>query len=385
MSSLYIHIPFCERKCLYCDFYSVESTDLAEDFLAALSREITLRQANGDHLAFETIFFGGGTPSLLTPRQLESILSRLHAAFRIAPHAEVTFETNPGTVTDEKLRAFRSLGVNRLSLGIQSFHDPELRFLGRIHNSAEAVRCIELARSAGFDNVGIDLIYSVPGQTLADWEDNLRTAATLQPRHIAAYSLVVEDNTPLARKVEIGEVRVNSADLEARMYERTMEILSDRGYGHYEVSNYAIAGFHCRHNCAYWSHEDYLGFGPSAHSFSKEANGQTGKRWWNVSDLMTYMDRVTSGALPGASEEHIGQREMTRERIFLGLRSSGVDLERLRRELGYDLEGQQGGMLRWLVREKLAQMEGPILKLTPQGYVLCDEICRRLLQQVVGP
>jgi oxygen-independent coproporphyrinogen-3 oxidase len=384
LTSLYVHIPFCERKCLYCDFYSVQNTALAEDFLTALTREIALRQAVADPVTFETVFFGGGTPSLLTPRQLELILSRLHAAFQVAPDAEVTLETNPGTVTEDKLRTFRTLGVNRLSIGIQSFHDPDLIFLGRIHNREEALRCLDLAGTAGFDNVSIDLIYSIPGQTLLDWEDNLRTAVHLVPQHIAAYSLIVEDNTPLARMVETGEVRANSPDLEARMYERTIEVLSGHGYEHYEVSNYALAGFRCRHNCAYWSHEDYLGLGPSAHSFRQDEKARTGTRWWNVAELATYVDRLSSGALPVASEECIGLHEMINERIFLGLRSSGLDLARLRIELGYDLAAEQGGMLRWLVEEKLAHFEGPTLKFTPQGYVLCDEICRRLLQHV-GP
>jgi oxygen-independent coproporphyrinogen-3 oxidase len=362
----------------------VENSGLAEVFLTALTREIALRQAVADRATFETVFFGGGTPSLLTPRQLELILSRIRAAFQVTADVEVTLETNPGTVTEDKLRTFRTLGVNRLSIGIQSFHDPDLKFLGRIHTREEALRCLDLAGAAGFNNVGIDLIYSIPGQTLLDWENNLRIAADLAPQHIAAYSLIVEDNTPLARMVETGEVRANPSDLEARMYERTMEVLSGHGYEHYEVSNYALAGFRCRHNCAYWSHENYLGLGPSAHSFWQDEKAETGTRWWNVAELAAYVDCLNSGALPVASEESVGVREMINERIFLGLRSGGLDLVRLRMELGYDLAAREDGMLGWLVEEKLVQFEGPTLKLTPQGYVLCDEICRRLLQHV-GP
>lgn len=385
MTSLYVHIPFCERKCLYCDFYSVEDAELMEDFLGALTREISLRRTGIGQVTFETLFFGGGTPSLLAPRQLESILSRLHAAFRIAPNAEVTLETNPGTVTEEKLRAYRALGVNRLSIGIQSFHDSELRTLGRIHDRAEALHAIDLARSAGFDNLGLDLIYSIPDQTLSAWEDSLTSATRLAPQHIAAYSLIVEEQTPMARRVASGEVRVNPPDLEARMYERTMERLDACGYQHYEVSNYALPGFHSRHNSACWSHENYLGFGPSAHSFWKADDGKRGRRWWNVSDLPGYLDRLCGERLPVASEEHINPREMIGERIFLGLRSGGIRLKRLRLDFGYDLEDRQGGEVHALLDEGMACLDGGLLRLTSKGYTLCDEICSRFLAGVRFP
>jgi oxygen-independent coproporphyrinogen-3 oxidase len=380
LASLYVHIPFCERKCPYCDFYSVEDTGRAEDFLGALGQEIAHRGGRGVGVSFETIFFGGGTPSLLTPGQVERILSYLHTAFRIAPEAEVTLEANPGTVTDKKLRWFRSLGVNRLSIGIQSFHDHELKALGRIHDQAEALRCFDEGRAAGFDNISIDLIYSIPGQTLAAWEDNLRTAVDLTPRHIAAYSLIVEEGTPLARMVEAGEVRMNSADREAEMYERAMELLGASGYEHYEVSNYALPGFRCRHNGNYWSHENYLGFGPSAHSFWKESDRTSGRRWWNVADLSTYVDRLKNGVLPVESEEQVGPKQMLNERIFLGLRSSGLDLARLRADLGYGLTARQECEVQWLLDENMAVLDSGVLRLTSKGFLLCDEICSTLLQ-----
>jgi oxygen-independent coproporphyrinogen-3 oxidase len=184
LASLYIHIPFCERKCLYCDFYSVANAESVEDFLAALRSEIVLRADRFGSASYETIFFGGGTPSLLTPRQIGSVLACLHANFRITSSAEITLEANPGTVTQASLAAFRSLGVNRLSVGIQSFHDHELAFLGRIHDRAEAFRCVDWSRTAGFENIGLDLIYSIPGQTLNQWEENLRTAMDVAPRTV---------------------------------------------------------------------------------------------------------------------------------------------------------------------------------------------------------
>lgn len=379
MTSLYVHIPFCERKCLYCDFYSVTDTERVEEFLAALMREISLQKDHSDGVTFETIFFGGGTPSLLAPAQVEKILSHLHAAFRITPDAEVTLEANPGTVTGETLRAFRFLGINRLSIGVQSFHDHELKALGRIHDRAEAFRCIDHARAAGFNNISLDLIYSIPGQTLAEWEDNLRTTVDLAPQHIAAYSLIIEEGTPLAGMVRAGEARMNSTDLEAEMYERAMELLGAHGYEHYEVSNYALPGFRCRHNGNYWSHVDYLGFGPSAHSFSKGSDGTSGRRWWNVADLSVYLERLKGGILPAESEEQVGPKEMLNERIFLGLRSSGIDLARLRRDFGYDLQAQQGGTVQWLLEEQMVLLNRDTLRLTTKGFLLCDEICGRLL------
>jgi oxygen-independent coproporphyrinogen III oxidase len=379
VSSLYVHIPFCERKCLYCDFYSVETSELLEDFLKALAGEISLRRTEAGPITFETLFFGGGTPSLLTPRQLESILSRLHAAYRIAPDAEVTLETNPGTVTEEKLRAYRALGINRLSVGIQSFHDAELGLLGRIHDRAEAFRCLDLARRVGFDNFGLDLIYSIPGQTLAQWEDNLATAARLAPQHVSAYSLIVEEQTPIACSVASGELRVNPTDLEARMYERTMEVLRGHGYDHYEVSSYALPGFQCRHNCACWSHEDYLGFGPSAHSFRKAGDGQSGRRWWNTSNLATYLERLGWGVLPVGGEEQVGPRAMLAERILLGLRSGGLDVASLGKDFRFDPDARSEGLLDKMIADGMAVFREGRLRLTPKGFLVCDEICRRLV------
>jgi oxygen-independent coproporphyrinogen-3 oxidase len=360
----------------------VTDTDAVEDYLAALSREILLRRDRFGSASYATIFLGGGTPSLLAPRQIEAVLTNLRATFQIAPGAEVTLEVNPGTVTRESLAAFRALGVNRLSVGIQSFHARELAFLGRVHDRAEAFRCMDWSRAAGFENVGMDLIYSVPGQTLRQWEENLRTAVDLAPQHIAAYSLIVEDRTPLARMVEVGAVHRNPADQEAVMYERTTDLLGAHGYEQYEVSNYARPGFRCRHNCAYWSHEDYLGFGPSAHSFWKTAEPRRGRRWWNVSDLSAYTDLLSHGVLPVASKEDLGPRELVHERILLGLRSGGLDLARLSADLAYDLPHRQERMMRWLIEEGLALQDEQRLRLTRKGSMLCDEISIRLARDV---
>ena len=252
MASIYLHIPFCEHKCLYCDFYSIAPAESQEDFsaltdsfLQALSTEIDLRaQESRENVAYETIFFGGGTPSLLSPKQIETILNQLAARFTISPNAEITLETNPGTVDREKLKAFRSAGINRLSIGIQSFHDDDLKFLTRIHSSDEAKQCVRDAQAEGFNNINLDLIFSLPHQTPERWLSNLEQAVQLSPQHLSCYSLIVEPNTPLYRMVETKQVTLLDTEHDAALYEQTMDFFAAHDYEHYEVSNFALPGFH---------------------------------------------------------------------------------------------------------------------------------------------
>lgn len=377
MGSLYIHIPFCERKCVYCDFYSVESLHHTSEFLEALRAEIALAGTGAPDEEIGTVYFGGGTPSLLTPSQLESVLRALHATFRISPHAEVTLETNPGTVTRDRIREFRRLGVNRLSIGIQSFFEDELKFLGRIHSVDEAVECVRSAQAVGFDNVSIDLIYSLPGQRRERWEENLGQAAALSPAHVSAYSLIVEEGTPLARMVASGQVRTSSTDDEAELYACTMDFMDRSGFEHYEVSNYASPGYRSRHNMAYWSHENYLGFGPSAHSFRRSAGHCS--RWANVSNISSYLERLRNHELPIVFEEKVQGDQLVNERIFLGLRSTGLGLGRLRSEFGIDIAILRAPILHGLLEEGLALIRDEVLCLTSRGFLLCDEIAGRLM------
>jgi oxygen-independent coproporphyrinogen-3 oxidase len=379
VSSLYLHIPFCERKCIYCDFYSVETLSQTLPFLSALRAEIDLYASYAGEEEVKSMYFGGGTPSLLDPDQIEAILGQLQSLFRISHGAEVTVETNPGTVTRQKLLAYRRLGVNRLSIGIQSFHERDLQFLGRIHNSDQAVRCISDARAAGFDNVSIDLIYSLPGQTPDAWHDNLRRAVEFEPEHVSAYTLIVEDNTPLAHMVATGLVTPNPVGAEAELYAMTIEFMESSGFDHYEVSNYARAGFHSRHNSAYWTHANYLGFGPSAHSFWKGSGASRGRRWANIANVSTYIERSLKHELPVVFEEAVTPNELVNERIFLGLRSTGLDFVNLRKEFGVDLLADRSAIVRGMVEERLANIENGLLRLTPKGFLLCDEIAGRLM------
>ena len=372
MRSLYLHIPFCEKKCLYCDFYSIENRSMTGRFLDALVLEIARAGEGHRGREVDTVFFGGGTPSLLKPAELERLLEAARASFRLSAGAEITVETNPGTVTSDTLRAYRACGVNRLSIGIQSFDAAELRFLDRIHDAPQGTACVRAAREAGFDNISVDLIFALPGQLLSTWEGTLRSAVALAPEHISAYNLIVEPNTPLFRLVEEGTVTPAGRDEEAGLYERTMELLGAAGYEQYEVSNFARPGFRCRHNANYWSHGGYLGFGPSAHSFLPIEGGREGRRWWNVSNLVNYLERIEGGLSPAAGEETLSGRQLRNERVFLGLRGSGL-------EVGELMEGDGEAVLRDLTAHGLAIVEGGMVRLTPRGYLLCDEISAKLM------
>jgi oxygen-independent coproporphyrinogen III oxidase len=388
MASLYLHIPFCEHKCIYCDFYSiapgeglVRSELPTGRFLEALKKEIELRApAAGKGTSYETVFFGGGTPSLLSPKELGGIVEHLVKHFSIARDAEITVETNPGTVNRQKLEEFRSLGINRLSIGVQSFHDDDLKFLTRIHSSQEAKQCVHDAFASGFDNVSLDLIFSLPSQTQDRWVSNLDQAMALHPTHISCYSLIVEANTPLVRMVESKQVSLLDTEDDAALYETTISYLNGHGYEQYEVSNFAKPGFKSRHNKSYWEHTDYVGFGPSAHSFIAIGNHAGGpERSWNVANLSTYCSQLEMGQLPVTGMEHLTDDQLREEEIFLGLRSEGIDLSRFRTRFGKDFITEHEMKVKELLESSLAVVENGRLRLTAKGYPLCDEICTSFL------
>ncbi len=366
----YVHIPFCERKCIYCDFYSIESRGGYERFLAALEKEITSRapQLQAD-TPLSSIFFGGGTPSLLSGGQLARILDTLHSAFRISSGAEVTVECNPGTVSHEKLVAYRHAGVNRLSFGVQSFHDTDLALLSRIHTSDEAVSAIQTARLAGFENINLDLMFSLPGQTPERWLYNLECARELGTTHISCYSLTVEQGTPLAVMVGKGEVRMPVQESDAELFAMTMETLAGWGFRQYEISNYALPGFECRHNLGYWRLDDYVGFGPSAHGTWKD------RRSWNLSNVTQYIDAVERGGTAIAGGEDLTPEMRMKEYLYLRLRSEGIDLEEYRRLFGVDfLSGREDEIEKYVQLGMLAA-DGRTLRLTREGMQFGDEIC----------
>jgi oxygen-independent coproporphyrinogen-3 oxidase len=378
VSSLYFHIPFCERKCIYCDFYSIETLSPLEQFLKALEIEIELQeQFHGE--TFETIFFGGGTPSLLSPSQVEKIFHVIYQYFSITSDAEITLEANPETVDEEKLKSYRSIGINRISFGVQSFFDDDLQFLSRIHNSEKAKESIQLARHVGFDNLNLDLIFALPNQTLERWEKNLEQAIELEPTHISAYSLIVEQKTPLNRLVSSNQVRMVSNEADADMYELTMEFLEQNDFEHYEVSNYGKKGFHCQHNKNYWNHSNYLSFGPSAHSFWQ--NGIS-KRWSNISNLSTYTQKLFENQLPFSFEEELTKKQLFEETIMLGLRSEGIDLEKIKNVFLMDLLEEHNDFVAELFSNDFIFFDKTKLCLTRKGFLLCEEIIKNFLTKV---
>jgi oxygen-independent coproporphyrinogen-3 oxidase len=320
---LYVHVPFCQSKCPYCDFYSITDLSLIQDWPAALEKEAVLyRDQFG---VFDTLYLGGGTPSLLSPGQLEAMLTALRQHFLFSSDAEITLEANPDDLSREKLAAYRDLGVNRLSVGVQSFNDQDLAFLGRRHTARQAVQALEWARTAGFDNLSLDLMYALPGQTKGGWRQTLETALSFQPEHLSCYQLTVEGCTPLAARQARGEFQAAGEESEGALFLLTSEFLADRGYLHYEISNFAQGEENCcRHNPKYWQHIPYLGLGPGAHSF------KDGLRWWNYSDLKRYSTALAAGAAPVAGRESLTPEQLRLETLYLGFRTRrGVALEDL--------------------------------------------------------
>ena len=279
MASIYLHIPFCKQRCIYCDFYFVTTHRSTVPFVNALNKEI-MHQAQfyGSAEPIDTIYFGGGTPSLLTVEQVHSILETVSSCYDTSPVREITFELNPDDVDITYLTALRNTGVNRLSIGVQSFFDDDLQWMHRAHSSEQARNILEWAYAAGFDNFSVDLIFGLPTQSFSTWVDNLGLLVGFRPAHISTYSLTVEPRTPLYKRVQHNKEHVVSDEMMARLYRETMQILLGEGYEHYEVSSFALPGFRSMHNQSYWAHNNYLGFGPSAHSFWAGATGEA-LRW----------------------------------------------------------------------------------------------------------
>jgi oxygen-independent coproporphyrinogen-3 oxidase len=376
---LYIHVPFCERKCPYCDFNTYAGLQrLYAPYARALAREITLAGEALSHPPARTVFFGGGTPTVLPTELLGEILEAVRRAFALLPDAEITAEANPGTVDRARFAGLRALGVNRLSMGAQSFHDDELRFLGRIHSAEDVERAFAAARAAGFDNVNLDLIYGLPGQPVDKWRRTLAQAVALEPEHISCYALTVEAGTPLARWVEEGRVPPPDDDLAADLYEEAEASLAAAGYEHYEISNWARqaeADYRAQHNLIYWRNEPYLGFGAGAHS------SLGGRRWWNVRAPEAYIRRLDSGKGVTEGEETIDETLAMGETMMLGLRlvQEGVSHEGFAKRHGRDLEEVYADELQELERWGLIERSRARVRLTRRGRLLGNQVFQRFL------
>ena len=375
-----MHVPFClAKKCLYCDFVSVPySRSLSERYLAALSKEMSLIAAEKfamekeNKMALRTLFIGGGTPTALEAGQLEKLLGSIRKNFTFHPGAEITIEVNPATAGLEKFRLLLEEGVNRVSIGVQSFSGTELDILGRLHTSRDALNAVRMAKEAGFKdkNISIDLIYGIPGQTAGDWRRTLEAALALGLRHISAYELTLEDNTPISGLVKNGALRMPEEDEALRQYFLAEQMLGKAGFIHYEVSNYALAGHESLHNMNYWRRGEYLGLGAAAHSFIE------GKRWKNTDDIARYIDLLEKNLLPVEEVSELNAVEEKQEFVFLGLRT----LEGISISTGESLFGpDMGRAADPLVKEGLLEISKGRLPATRAGFPLLDGIILRLL------
>ncbi|MEP7075867.1 MAG: radical SAM family heme chaperone HemW [Acidobacteriota bacterium] len=367
-AGVYLHIPFCRSRCSYCDFATdvYKSDEAVQRYVAAICKEITRHENTRPENRVDTIYFGGGTPSLLNADQVESILISVRSRFDISLGAEVTMEMNPATVTPETLRDYRLLGINRASFGVQTFNDRALKLLARGHDAADARQTFSMLRDAGFDNVSFDLIGGLPGQTLEDWKTNLAEAIKLSPEHLSLYLLEIHEGTPLAEQVRSGRQPRPDEDLAAEMYETMLDKLAVAGYEQYEISNFSRHGFESRHNSKYWRLEPVFGLGVSAHSFDGV------QRYANERDTAKYVSMI----------ENFGSAEITRENIdaasefvFLGLRlESGIDLSDYWERFGTNLEDVFCTELRELSDSGLIEIDSRQLRLSRKGKLFSNEV-----------
>jgi oxygen-independent coproporphyrinogen-3 oxidase len=368
-NSLYLHIPFCTKKCFYCDFYSLEKSGLKDEFTDLLCREIRLTIAElNEKPVIDTIFFGGGTPSLLTTEQFRKIFATIHELCIVTPDAEITVECNPGTIDRQYLIGIKKLGVNRLSFGVQSFVESELEFLQRIHSPEEAENAVIYAREAGFDNISIDLMFAVPGQTLESLEYSIEKAIALGTDHISAYSLIYEPGTPLFKELKMGRINPTDEDTDYMFFRLVSEKFISAGYEHYEISNYAQKGKKCKHNFKYWYGGEYFGFGPSAHGFIR------GRRYWDFRNLNKYIELLSNNILPVENSEIPEKKERISETIMLGLRAEGIDKGNFKADFGFNITEASFQLINDLKKRGLIAENANNISLTEEGYFLCDEI-----------
>ncbi len=367
-AGLYIHIPFCQSKCAYCNFYSITSVNLMPQFVAGLVNEIKLYQRQFD--AFDTVYIGGGTPSLLSSGQLSDILSTINKFHKLDKETEITMEVNPGDVSVEYFKSLLSLGINRLNIGVQSFDDKILRFLGRRHSANEARQAIRHARAAGFKNLGIDLIYGVYGQSINLWKKTLAQALPFRPEHLSCYELTLEASAPLYKRYLEKKIKKLNEKQQKKFFFTTAEELGKAGYIHYEVSNFARKNnFKSRHNMKYWRHTPYLGLGPAAHSFFEN------RRWCNVKSVKDYLNNVPQGISPVESEEILTAEQLKLETLFLALRTKdGIDLRAYQKRFRTDLLEEKKMVIESLINSKLLELKKGFLRPTLAGMAVADSL-----------
>ena len=365
---LYLHIPFCYERCNYCAFYSeLYERNMFNAFLDALMAEINLRSDETKESVVDSVFIGGGTPSLLSGNDIEKIIKCIKGNFTLSHSSEITVESNPESLTKEFASAALNYGVNRISIGVQSLSDEELKTLGRIHTSQDALRAINVAREFGFENIGIDLIFGIPGQTLERWMETLKNIVQSGVKHISTYSLTYEEGTKLSRSIEEKKIIPPCDEVVSRMYLYSKDYLESMEFTHYEISNFALPGFQCRSHLNTWNGGVYMGFGPSAHSFDGS------KRSWNASDLKVYMEALNKGNIPLGGSERLNDRDKVLEKILLGFRQvpTGVPVRVLKELSEEDLDVFISEGLLEIYEQNCKE---PHARLTREGLLLADSI-----------
>ena len=373
MAGIYIHIPFCKRRCIYCDFFSTTQSEKKPAYVHALCQELDMRKDYLEGEYIETIYLGGGTPSQLSQEELEEIFSTLYNIYKVKEDAEITLEANPDDLTPEYVHMLRSLPINRISMGIQTFQEETLKLLHRRHTARQAIEAFQRCREAGFQNISIDLMYGLPGETLDTWKQDLQQAIALRPEHISAYHLIYEEGTALWKLKEQHQVEEADEDLSVTLFRTLIDELTRAGYEHYEISNFCLPGLHSRHNSSYWTGKKYLGCGPSAHSF----NGTS--RQWNVASLDKYIHAIQQGKLDYEIEE-LDIYTRYNDFVITAIRTHwGMSLSQLRSTYGEELYRYCLRMAKPHLAQGVLEMKEDTLKLTKEGIFISDGIMSDLL------
>jgi len=372
MAGIYLHIPFCKQACHYCDFHFSTSLNRVGGVVAAMKKEIALQSEYLEGKPVKSIYFGGGTPSLLDPKHIDALIDLIHHKYNVTSQAEITIEVNPDDITKDLLRAYKKAGVNRLSIGVQSFLPEVLKLFNRAHGATEAIDCLVMVQDAGFKNYSIDLIYGFNTLSHDNWEWEVNMAIAMEVPHISAYSLTIEPKTAFGNWQSKGKLDLIDDDHAAHQFTLLNELLEKAGYDAYEISNFAKPGFRSKHNSSYWQGKHYVGIGPSAHSF----NGVS--RQYNIKNNALYMKALEMDELPYeieilTPENKINERIMTQLRLM-----EGLDLQALKKDYQYDLEAKQGDELRRIIKDGLANIASGNLILTSEGKLMADGIAASL-------
>jgi len=374
MSGIYIHIPFCKSRCIYCGFYSTTLFPLVNEYVSALCKEAYIRRCYLTE-PVETVYLGGGTPSQLPLKELSRLLIYINKVFNIAPDAEITVECNPDDVTIELAECMSEIGVNRVSMGAQTFSDNRLRLIHRRHNAADVATAVDILRHIGIDDISIDLIFGFPNETMMEWESDIEHALALHVEHISAYSLMYEEGTVLEQKLRDGAIEEIDEETELAMYDVLISRLENAGYEHYEISNFALPGHHSRHNSGYWQQKPYIGIGAAAHSYNLAS------RQWNVCDVKQYISAINNGIIP-CEREVLDKRTCYNDLITTALRTStGIDLGRLKTDFGaYFQDYCQSMAGRYIGQGLLEMTSDKHLRLTRKGLFVSDMIMSDLIK-----